>query len=192
MKKYIFCLFVTAFVTNLNRLTAQNKAYETTVEGVKVIVQPSGNSIVEIQTIIKGGVQNYTADKMGIESLAVTALTECGTAKRDKNDFKNQLDKVSASVDGYDTKNYAVVRMSCIKSDFDIVFPLYAEAITIPKFDEKEFARIKQDAINQLKANESQPDEAIDKYADKIAFEGRDYAKDPQGTVEIIQSLFRH
>jgi zinc protease len=56
-----------------------------TVDGVKVIVQPSGNDIVEIQTIVKGGVQNYPGNKAGIENLAFTALTECGTAKDDKN-----------------------------------------------------------------------------------------------------------
>jgi zinc protease len=189
MKRYIIGLFTIALIAGLNTASAQNKAYETMVDGVKVIVQPSGNGIVEIQTIIKGGVQNYPADKMGIEALAMNALTECGTVTHDKNSFKNQLDKVSASVYGYTNKNYATIRMNCIKSDFDVVWPLYAEAITQPRFDDKEFTRIKQDAINNLKANESQPDAAIDKYANKIAFAGRDYAKDPAGTVDIIQKL---
>jgi zinc protease len=189
MKKYLFSLLVVAAATTINQAKAQHKAYETMVDGVKVIVQPSGNDIVEIQTIIKGGVQNYPADKMGIESLAFTALTECGTSQHDKNSFKNILDKVSASVFGYSNKNFSVLRMNCIKSDLDIVWPLYTEALTQPKFDAKEFTRIKQDAINQLKAQESQPDNAIDKYADKVAFAGRDYAKDPEGTVEIIQKL---
>jgi predicted Zn-dependent peptidase len=189
MKKYVFSLLIAASVANVNKANAQNKAYETTVDGVKVIVQPSGNNIVEIQTVIKGGVQNYPAEKMGIESLAMTALTECGTLKHDKNSFKDQLDKVSAAVYGYSNKNYSVLRMNCIKSDFDTVWPLYYEALTQPKFDAAEFTRIKQDAINNLKANESQPDAAIDKYADKVAFAGRDYAKDPRGTVEIIQNL---
>ena len=189
MKKFLFSLLIAATVAGINQAAAQKPAYETTVDGVKVIVQPSGNNIVEIQTIIKGGVQNYSADKMGIESVAMTALTECGTASHDKNSFKNQLDKVSASVYGYSNKNFSVLRMNCIKNDFDTVWPLYTEALTQPKFDAKEFNRIKQDAINNLKANESQPDASIDKYANKIAFAGRDYVKDPQGTVEIIQSL---
>ena len=68
-----------------------------TVDGVKVIVQPSGNDIVEIQTVIKGGVQNYPADKAELNHWPCTALTECGTLKHDKNSFKNQLDKVSAA-----------------------------------------------------------------------------------------------
>ena len=189
MKKYIFSLLIAIFIANVNQAISQNKAYETTVDGVKVIVQPSGNDIVEIQTVIKGGVQNYPTDKMGVESLAMDALAECGTLNHDKNSFKDQLNKVSAKVYAESYKDYAVIRMNCIKSDFETVWPLYTEAITQPKFDEKEFTRIKQDAINNLKDDDSYPDDAIDKYANEIAFAGRDYAKDPDGTIDIIQKL---
>ncbi|MDB5128577.1 pitrilysin family protein [Mucilaginibacter sp.] len=189
MKKYIYLLLIAAATTGVKPAFAQQKAYEMMVDGVKVIVQPSGNDIVEIQTVIKGGVQNYPATKMGIESMAMNALTECGTLKHDKNAFKNQLDKISAAVYGYTNKNFSVVKLNCIKSDLDTAWPLYVEAITIPKFDAKEFERIKQDAITELKSQDSDPDNAIDKYADKIAFAGRDYVKDPNGTPEIIQKL---
>jgi zinc protease len=80
MKKRMFLLLLTASVFSIKAVNAQQQPYETTVSGVKVIVQPSGNDIVEIQTIIKGGVQNYPAAKAGIESLAITSLTECGNA----------------------------------------------------------------------------------------------------------------
>jgi predicted Zn-dependent peptidase len=188
MKK-IFILFISAALFNVQLVKAQQKAYETMVDGVKVIVEPSGNDIVEIQTVIKGGVYNYPADKSGIESLAMTALSECGTLKHDKNSFKNQLDKVSADVYGYSGKDYSIIKMNCIKSDFESVWPLYAEAITLPSFDAKEFARIKQNAINNLKEAEGRPDAAIDKYANRVAFAGRDYAKDPDGSVELIERL---
>ncbi len=189
MKKKILILFISAGLFGLQLAKAQQKAYEMMVNGVKVIVQPSGNDIVEIQTVIKGGVQNYPASKSGIESLALSALSECGTMRHDKNSFKNQLDKVSAEVYGFSGKDYSIIKMNCIKSDFETVWPLYAEAITQPRFDAKEFTRIKQDAINNLKEAEGQPDAAINKYAEKIAFAGRDYAKDPDGSVEVISSL---
>ena len=76
----------------------QGKAYDMNIDGVKVIVQPAGNEIVVIQTVIKGGVQNYSAAQAGIENLALRALTECGTMKDDKNSFKDKLDKVSAQM----------------------------------------------------------------------------------------------
>lgn len=188
-KRNLFALLVLAVICSAGTASAQLKPYETIVSGVKVIVQPSGNDIVEIQTVIKGGVQNYPAERMGIEGMAINALTECGTLKHDKNSFKNALDKVSAEVWGFDTKEYAIIRMNCIKSDFGTVWPLYAEAITQPAFDVKEFERIKQDAISTLKSNDADPDGAIDKYADKVAFAGRDYAKDPDGTVAILSKL---
>jgi len=189
MKKYIYTLLIASAIGSIKPAMAQTKAYETMVDGVKVIVQPSGNDIVEIQTVIRGGVDSYPASKMGIEAMAMRALTECGTLKHDKNSFKNELDKVSASIDGHAGKDYATVNMSCVKSDLNTVWALYTEAITEPKFDTTEFTRIKQDAINDLRSEESQPDESIDKMANKVAFAGRDYAKEPQGTPEIINGL---
>jgi predicted Zn-dependent peptidase len=189
MKKYIYSLLAIAVIGGITPALAQKKAYDFIVDGVKVVVQPSGNDIVEIQTVIKGGVQNYPAEKMGIEAMAMRALTECGTAKHDKNSFKDALDKVSATVEAYTSKDYSVVRMSCVKPDFDAVWPLYAEAIDEPKFDTTEFSRIKQDAINDLHQNESSPDASIDKMANKVAFAGRKYAEEPQGTPDIINHL---
>jgi predicted Zn-dependent peptidase len=85
--------------------------------------------------------------------------------------------------------DYASFRMNCIRSDFDAVWPLYVDALTIPKFDAKEFARIRQDAVTTLKANESNPDVSLQRMAKGLAFAGKAYAKDPSGTVEIVSKL---
>src|SRR5688500_8706773 len=104
MKKYfsiIKSLFLPAAFLISSTITAQKKeAYDMNIEGVKVIVQPSNNEIVEILTVIKGGVQNYTKANEGIEALALNALTECGTINDSKNSFKNKLDKYSANING--------------------------------------------------------------------------------------------
>ena len=182
-------LFSMLFAAPLNLLAQMGEAYETKVNGVKVIVQPGGNEIVVIQTIIKGGVQNFPAAKAGIEDLAMKALTECGTMNDDKNSFKNKLDEVSARVNGNSDMDYSTISMNCIKSDFETVWPLYKDAITVPRFDAKEFDRIKQDAINTIRANESDPDFAIGKMAKQTAFAGKNYAKDPDGSVETVSKL---
>lgn len=180
-------IFILALPVSL--FAQMGQAYEITVNGVKVIVQPSGNEIIVIQTVIKGGVQNYPATKAGIESLAFTALTECGTMKDDKNSFKNKLDKVSAQMSGTSGMDYGSFTMNCIKSDFETVWPLYADAMTTPRFDVKEFDRIKQDAITNIRANESNPDAAIDNMAKQNAFAGKNYAKDPAGTLPTVNTL---
>lgn len=190
MKKiFQYISFLPALLIFCSVQAQSGKPYDMLVNGVKVIVQPSGNDIVVIQTILKGGVQNYTSAKAGIENLAMEALTECGTKKDDKNSFKDKLDKVSASIDGNTGMDFATFKMNCIKSDFDAVWPLYTDAMLVPAFDSKEFDRIKQDAINGIRANESDPDNAINKLAKQTAFTGKAYATSPQGSVESVSGL---
>ena len=66
MKK-IFLYILTISLSPLIVLAQLGKPYEMNINGVKVVVQPSGNEIVEVLTVIKGGVQNYPAAKAGIE-----------------------------------------------------------------------------------------------------------------------------
>ncbi|WP_276500433.1 M16 family metallopeptidase [Terrimonas pollutisoli] len=189
MKKILQYMVIITMLIPCLVMAQTGKPYDININGVKVIVQPSGNEIVVIQTIIKGGVQNYAENKAGIENLAVRALTECGTIKDDKNSFKDKLDKVSAQVSGWSGMDYASVSMNCIKNDLDKVWPLYTDALRTPRFDEKEFDRIKQDAITFIRTNESFPDNAIDKMAKETAFKGKNYAKDPLGTIASVQPI---
>jgi predicted Zn-dependent peptidase len=85
--------------------------------------------------------------------------------------------------------DYSTVGMNCISTDLNAVWPLYIDALTAPRFDEKEFTRIKQDAVNMIGMQESDPDYTINKYAKKVAFNGRDYSKDPSGSVDIVNKL---
>jgi zinc protease len=166
-----------------------SRPYEMMIEGVKVVVVPSGNEIVQIDLVIKGGVQNYPASRAGIEKLALRALTECGTMKDSKNNFKNKLDAVDANIYGSAGRDAAHFQINCIRGDFESVWPLYVDALIQPKFDAKEFARIKEEAIVNLREQDSDPDAALQKMAMQTAFKGMDYAKLPGGTIENIKKL---
>ena len=189
MKSPIIYMLLTLLLAAPFAAQAQKAPYELMINGVKVIVRPSGNDIVVIQTGIKGGVQNYTAAKAGIESLAINALTECGTVQDDKNSFKNKLDKVSANVGGYTGLDYASFNLNCIKTDLATVWPLYTAALLTPRFDEQEFARIKQDQLTSIRDAEGNPDAAINRLAQQTAFNGKKYAIDPTGTESSVSKL---
>src|SRR5436305_1260567 len=186
MRKIFFSFFL--FTASL-AWGQQNKPYDMMVKGVKVIVVPSGNEIVQVDLVIKGGVQNFPADKTGIEKMALTALTECGTMKDDKNSFKNKLDEVDARIYGSSGRDASHFQLNCIKGDFETVWPLYVDALTAPKFDAKEFDRIREEAINNLREQSSNPDASLQRMAMETAFKGMDYAKSPSGTIEAIQKM---
>ena len=185
MKKIFFSLFLFATVANAQ----DSKPYDMIINGVKVIVVPSGNDIVQIDMVVKGGVQNYTTAQAGIEKLALKALAECGTTKRSKNDFKNALDEVDAKMYTSSGKDASHIQLNCIKGDFEVAWPLFVEAVTMPKFDAKEFERIKAEALNQLREEESNPDAALQKMAMQTAFKGLDYAKSPNGNAASISKI---
>ena len=185
MKKIFFSLFLFATVANAQ----DSKPYDMMINGVKVIVVPSGNDIVQIDMVVKGGVQNYTTAQAGIEKLALKALAECGTTKRSKNDFKNALDEVDAKMYTSSGKDASHIQLNCIKGDFEVAWPLFVEAVTMPKFDAKEFERIKAEALNQLREEESNPDAALQKMAMQTAFKGLDYAKSPNGNAASISKI---
>jgi zinc protease len=179
-------LLAASFIPTL----AQNKQpFEMTVNGIKVIVQPSGNEIVQVLTVYKGGVQNYPSEKAGIENLAITALTECGTKNDSKNSFKDKLEKISAEIEGAAGMDYSTVTLNCINTDLDQAWPLYEDALTTPLFDSSEFSRIKQVAITGLKSQASRPDFAISKFSKETAFKGKDYSKSPTGEEATVSSL---
>lgn len=188
---YKFSILLALLLGASSLLQAQKKApaYEMTVDGVKVIVQPSANEIVDIRAVFKGGLQNYPGSKAGIEKLAFNALTECGTEKDDKNSWKNKLDKVDANVSGVAGPAYSSLGLNCIKSDLEYVWPLYVDALITPRFDAKEFDRIRQDAINTLRAEASEPDNSISLMAKRVAFAGKAYANDPSGTEATVAPL---
>jgi predicted Zn-dependent peptidase len=185
MRAIFFSFLLLSFLAKAQ----ETKPYEMMINGVKVVVVPSGNEIVQVDLMIKGGVQNYTKEQAGIEKMAMTALAECGTLKRDKNSFKNALDEVDAQVYGFAGRDAAHMVLNCIKGDFETVWPLYVEALTMPKFDAKEFARIKEEAITQLREQEGNPDASLQKLAMQTAFKGMDYEKWPSGSLESLQKL---
>lgn len=185
--KNIICFLIIA--VSIAAQAQDKKPYDMTVNGVKVVVVPSGNEIMQVTLVIKGGVQNYPANKAGIEKMAMNALTECGTEKDDKNTFKNKLEDVDGQVYGFTQRDAAYFNLGCIKSDFETVWPLYVDAITIPKFDAKEFDRIREEAINNLREQESNPDADLQKMAMQTAFKGMDYAKAPSGTIDNLKTF---
>jgi zinc protease len=186
--KIIFASFLLAWV-GLPVLAQNKPAYEMTVNGIKVIVQPSGNEIVQVLTVIKGGVQNYPADKSGIEDLAMTALLECGTKNDSKNSFKDKLEKVSANISENAGLDYSTISLNCIKSDLGVVWPLYVDCITAPSFDSMEFDKMKRNDISIVMDQSSGPDFSVKTLALETAFKGKDYAKSELGTDKTLNKM---
>ncbi|MBP1639987.1 MAG: insulinase family protein [Bacteroidetes bacterium] len=170
-------------------LQAQVNVTEMNIHGLKVIFKPSAKQSVSAYMFFKGGTANYSAQQQGIESLALSAATECGTQKYPKDAFKDLADKYSIDANGGSNYDYGFISMSCVKPYFDKGWDLFAEAINHPVFDVKELSMLQQKKISGLKSQESDPDNSLTQMTMQDAFKGTRYAIRPEGSIETMSAF---
>ncbi len=79
--------------------------------------------------------------------------------------------------------------MTCIKPNWNESWNLFADAVMNPAFDSKEFDLEKEKALSGAKQRESDADGSLSSIAMEETFKGRNYAKDPQGSVASLEKL---
>ena len=114
MKLKIFGLLAVLLAFNFY-LQAQSAVTEMNIHGLRVIFKPSSKQTVSAYMFYKGGTSNYTPQEQGIESLTLSAATECGTGKYTKDAFKDMADKYGIEVSGGTDYSYGYIFMTCVK-----------------------------------------------------------------------------
>ncbi|HEY5918649.1 MAG TPA: insulinase family protein, partial [Chryseolinea sp.] len=191
MRKITYILTVLFVATSIGYSwpPEDQKAQEIMVDGVKVIFKPSIKEIISVRLFIKGGTANYPKDQEGIENIALSVATEGGTKTQTKTEFASALEKIGTSISSSSSLDFSEVSMTCVKSFWDPSWKLFAEAITTPRFDEKEFSIIKERAIAQAKEAEADPDEYLKNKALQNTFSNGNYSKIPTGTVQSLEKI---
>lgn len=188
MKLKIFGLLAVLLAFNFY-LQAQSAVTEMNIHGLRVIFKPSSKQTVSAYMFYKGGTSNYTPQEQGIESLTLSAATECGTGKYTKDAFKDMADKYGIEVSGGSDYDYGYICMSCVKPYFNEGWTLFAEAVNHPIFNTQEFSLLQQKKISGLKSQESNPDNELTKMTMLDAFKDTRYAIRPEGTVETVSTF---
>ncbi len=190
--KNFFCMRIFLLLFLLN--TAIASANETslkifTVDGLKVILKPTTKEVISARLFIKGGNANFSKQQEGIESLMLNLMIEGGTSNRNKLVFNNEAEKIGTRFGSSTTYDFSEINMTCIKPFWNESWQLFADAVMNPLFSEEEFKLLQQKTITALKQKQSNPDEHLRNIAMQHAFEGRNYAKLPDGSPESVQNI---
>lgn len=191
MRKFTYILIVLFAVTTTvySWPPDDQKTREIVVNGMKVIFKPSVKEIISVRLFIKGGTANYPKEQEGIETIALSLATEGGTKGQTKTEFSSALEKIGTTISASSSLDFSEVSMTCVKSFWDPSWKLFAEAITSPRFDEKEFSIIKERAIASAQEAEADPDEYLKNKALQNTFSNGNYSKIPAGTVQSLEKL---
>lgn len=188
MKKIQFALIIIMSVFIIQKLDAQ-ETREYTIEGIKVIHKQVPKDVISVRMFVEGGTSNYPKDVSGIENLTFNLMIDGGTESKSKLDFKTAAEKIGTRFEAGTNLDYGSISMTCIKTFWDESWSLYTDAILHPALSETEFNLLREQLVANAQQTLSDPDAYLSNLSREVAFEGKDYAKAPQGTPETLQKI---
>ncbi len=144
--------------------------------GIKVL--GAVNSETPTSTIsvrIKAGQSQENVAKLGTAALTAAMLDEA-TTDSTVEELSNSLDKLGSSVSISSGDEYTTLRIRSLTKNLDETVAIAAEKLFKPKFDEADFARVKANNIQGIRASKKVPNgvatEAFNRliYGDNNAF----------------------
>jgi zinc protease len=162
---------------------------EFTVNGLKVILKPNGaNDIISAQLYLRGGAMNLDDADQGIESLIFECAAK-GTQRFPREALNIIMDKTAADIGSAASRNYTVVTLRCLRTDFSRVWDVYADVVMHPSFDPQDVEVVRQNHLLQLKQRRDNPDGYLNDLASEALYAGHPYRLDPFGIESTIANI---
>lgn len=153
------------------------KPFETTLpNGLKVVIfEDKRLPLVSYRLAFPLGDIYDPADSKGLTS-AVTSMLNEGTKNRTSKQFADEIEKLGASVSASSTSDNTIVAGSALSLYSSDVLKLMADIVLNPTFPESELKLYKQNTIEGLKFQRSQPGFLADEQISKILYGSHPYS----------------
>ncbi len=158
--------------------------------GIKIFgIEHNELPLIQFSMTIKGGMLLDDINKIGVANLITDVMME-GTANKTPVELEEAIDELGARISLYTGKESIGMRVNCLKSKFNPVCDLVKEILLEPRWDEKEFDRIKQETIEQIHRNSARPGSIASNVFNKLNY-GIEHilAYSTLGTKESIESI---
>lgn len=145
--------------------------------------------LIQFSLTLKGGALLDGHDKTGTANL-VTSLMMEGTKNKTPQELEEAIERLGADIRLYTTKEGIVMRVNTLASKFDEVYKLAQEIILEPRWDAKEFDRIKQETLETINRNSSNPARIASRVFDKLIYGDDNPLGSPTiGTSETVSAI---
>ncbi len=145
--------------------------------------------LVQFSLRLKGGMLLDDPEKVGVANLMTDIMME-GTKNKTPEELEDAIGQLGADISMFTNAEYISINADCLSRNYEKVLALVAEILLEPRWDEKEFARIKQKTITGIKQQEGQPNSIARKVFGKLIYGEDNILSNPtSGTVESIESI---
>jgi len=144
--------------------------------------------LVTFSLRLKGGLLLDDPNKIGVANL-MTDIMEEGTANKTPEELEDAIGQLGANISMSTSSEYITISGNCLARNYEEVLTLTEEMLLEPRWDEEEFARIKQQTLTQIQQRGAQPSTVASNVFDKIIYGQHILANDTYGTPESVESI---
>ena len=145
--------------------------------------------LVQFSLIIKGGQLLDDMGKVGVANLITDMLME-GTKNKTPIELEEAIDELGANIYMYTGREAITVTVNCLSSKFSDVYKLVEEILLEPRWDEKEFARVKKMTIENISRSKVNPTAVSFNVFNKLIYGDKHIFSIPTlGTMESVEAI---
>ncbi|NNG25297.1 M16 family metallopeptidase [Telluria aromaticivorans] len=145
--------------------------------------------LVQFDIAIDGGLLLDRLDKVGVANLMARMMTQ-GTARKTPQELEEAIQQLGAAINVSARAEDVRISVTTLARNYPATLALVEELLLEPRWDEKEFALIKQSVLSQIRQQEADPNALASSNFNKLV-----YAKDDQrsrnilGTAETVNAI---
>lgn len=160
------------------------------VHGVDVtLVQRTGTPLVETAVAIPTGEADAMAAKSGLAESVAAMLSE-GSGLRSGTDWAAAMQAAGATWKTQVSSDTTLLTMGVLSQTYAEAAPLFYEALLRPRFDDKEWARVRGERLASLEQKNDEPAFVADRVLRASLFgPAEPYGRSPLGTAASLQKL---
>lgn len=145
--------------------------------------------LIQMRFTISGGMLLDNPEKIGVANLMSDIMMQ-GTKTKTPIELEEAIDALGAYISMFTSKEEIVITLNTLASKFDQACALVEEILLEPRWDEKEFDRIKEETIEQINRRKANPNTIASQVFAKLVY-GADniLSNDTYGTIELVESL---
>lgn len=158
--------------------------------GLKIYgIEQNELPLVDFQINIKGGMLLDDKNKIGVANILAKMLMQ-GTKGKTPVELEESIDDLGSRLRVYATNESIILQGNCLTSKFDETFKLAEEILFEPRWDEKEFERVKTETIESIKRNKTSASTTASIVFKKLVYgEDNVLSNDLAGTEESVNAI---
>ena len=152
-------------------------------------IQNSEVPLVDFVISIQGGQLLDDIAKVGVANLTAQLMSQ-GTKNKTPQELEEAIQQLGASINVNAGTEEITVRANTLAKNYGATLALVKEILLEPRWDAKEFERIKRQTINQIRARSANPTAIAQNEFSKLVYGERNIrSRNILGTVESVNSI---